>query len=148
MNKEKMVLFALIVSLGANIGVLGSILTSKQDVRYYTGNPIYTVQAKVNRVIDGDTVVVDIYLPFSITLENERVRLLGYDAYEVKGKDKELGLLAKSTVEKLINNKRVMLVTYGERDSFGRVLASVLFKKDNKWVSLGDYLHEIGLTKK
>ena len=54
-------------------------------------------QAKVRRVVDGDTLDLDIDLGFHITL-SERVRLMGIDTPETRSRDpieKSSGLIAK-----------------------------------------------------
>ena len=56
---------------------------------------------KIHRIIDGDTIDVEIDLGFGITLSH-RVRLKGIDAAETKTKDlkeKAEGLLAKEWLE-------------------------------------------------
>lgn len=85
-------------------------------------------EAKVNRIIDGDTFDVDINLGFDLTIKNQRIRLLGVNTPETKGDLKEYGLYVKSIVEKmLIVDSTVIIETLYDtkRDSFGRVLAYV-----------------------
>ena len=43
---------------------------------------MWTYRAKVIRVVDGDTVDVDIDLGFGIWQKNERVRIMGIDTPE------------------------------------------------------------------
>ena len=57
-------------------------------------------QARVKRVVDGDTLDLDIDLGFHITL-SERVRLMGVDTPETRSRDlveKADGLKAKEFV--------------------------------------------------
>ena len=49
---------------------------------------MWTYRAKVIRVIDGDTVDVDIDLGFGIWQKNERVRIMGIDTPESRTRDK------------------------------------------------------------
>ena len=49
---------------------------------------MWTYRAKVVRVIDGDTVDVDIDLGFGIWQKNERVRIMGIDTPESRTRDK------------------------------------------------------------
>lgn len=83
------------------------------------------------RVVDGDTVDVDIHLGFGVVLRNERVRVMGIDTPESRTSDpveKVFGLAAKRRVHELLNTDNVRLVTTenskGEdmRGKFGRVL--------------------------
>ena len=59
---------------------------------------MYEYKAKLLKVIDGDTVDVDIDLGFGIWMKNERVRIMGIDTPESRTRDKEekkFGLAAK-----------------------------------------------------
>lgn len=93
----------------------------------------------VIKVIDGDTVDVDIHLGFGIVLQNERVRIVGIDTPESRTSDpveKVFGLAAKNRVCELLSNTNVRLVTTenskGEdmRGKFGRVLGD--FRVNNE----------------
>ena len=51
--------------------------------------------AKVERVIDGDTIIVDLYLGLGVILDDQYIRLYGIDAWEIKGKEREKGFLGR-----------------------------------------------------
>ncbi len=56
----------------------------------------------INRVIDGDSMDIDIYLGFGVVLKNRRLRLEGIDTPESRTSDEEekkYGILAKIFVE-------------------------------------------------
>ena len=58
---------------------------------------------KIVRVVDGDTVDVDIDLGFDVWLRKQRIRLYGVDTPESRTRDKEekvYGLMAKEFVQK------------------------------------------------
>ena len=62
---------------------------------------MYEYKAIVTRVIDGDTIDVDIQLGFDVVLAKQRIRLLGIDTPESRTRDKEekvRGLLSKDFV--------------------------------------------------
>ena len=62
---------------------------------------MYEYRCKIRRVVDGDTVDVDIDLGFGMWIHNERIRLYGVDTPESRTRDleeKKYGLLAKSFV--------------------------------------------------
>lgn len=86
----------------------------------------------INRVIDGDSLDIDIVLGFGIVLQNRRLRLMGVDTPEVRTSDleeKKYGLLAKSFVEKWCMDKTILLVireNQDEQDKFGRILGDLL----------------------
>ena len=48
---------------------------------------MWTYRAKVIKVVDGDTVDVDIDLGFGISQKNERVRIMGIDTPESRTRD-------------------------------------------------------------
>jgi micrococcal nuclease len=63
---------------------------------------MYEYRAKILRVVDGDTVDVDIDLGFGIVLANERVRIMGIDTPESRTSDKTekvFGLAAKARLK-------------------------------------------------
>ena len=49
---------------------------------------MYEYRCKVIKVVDGDTVDVDIDLGFDIVLRDERVRIMGIDTPESRTRDK------------------------------------------------------------
>ena len=49
---------------------------------------MYEYRVTIIKVIDGDTVDVDIDLGFGISLNNERVRIMGIDTPESRTRDK------------------------------------------------------------
>ena len=62
---------------------------------------MYEYKCRVIKVVDGDTIDVDIDLGFNITLSNQRIRLQGVDTQESRTRDleeKKFGLLAKEVV--------------------------------------------------
>ena len=54
--------------------------------------------AKVERVIDGDTIVVDLSLGLGVILNEQYIRFYGIDAWETRGKERPQGLIAKQYV--------------------------------------------------
>ena len=63
---------------------------------------MYEYRCKVSRVVDGDTVDVDIDLGFGVWLHKERVRIQGIDTPESRTRDKEekvYGLAAKAELK-------------------------------------------------
>jgi len=87
-------------------------------------------KCKVLKVVDGDTVDVDIELGFGIVLTDERVRVMGIDTPESRTSDKVedlFGEAAKKRVKELMEND-VILITqedkHGEdmKGKFGRIL--------------------------
>lgn len=90
---------------------------------------MYTYKAKIKRVIDGDSIVIDIDLGFDTWIKDQSVRLHGIDTPEVRTKDpleKAHGKLAKAFVEQVLpEGTEVAITTVKDGDKFGRVLGIV-----------------------
>ena len=50
---------------------------------------MYEYRTKIRRIVDGDTVDVDIDLGFGMILSKQRIRLYGIDTPESRTRDKE-----------------------------------------------------------
>jgi micrococcal nuclease len=93
--------------------------------------PAYLYRAIVVRVVDGDTIDVDIDLGFYVWIKKQRIRLLGIDAPEVKGATRPEGIAATEHLKSLIEGESIILRTVkgddgGDRDdSFGRWLGTI-----------------------
>ena len=93
---------------------------------------MYEYRCRVIKVIDGDTVDVDIDLGFDIVLRDERVRIMGIDTPESRTRDKvekKFGLASKARLKELIGGKsgpilKTKINKKGEdmRGKFGRIL--------------------------
>ena len=98
---------------------------------------MYEYKAKILRVVDGDTVAVDIDLGFGVWLRNERVRIMGIDTPESRTRDKQekkFGLLAKERLKELLpKGKDSVLRTQIDKDGedakgkFGRILGNFVY---------------------
>ena len=97
---------------------------------------MYEYRCKVLKVIDGDTVDVDIDLGFGIWQRNERVRVMGIDTPESRTRnkiEKKFGLLAKARLKSLLG-KQIVLKTQinkkGEdmKGKFGRILGDFMYR--------------------
>lgn len=91
---------------------------------------MYTYLANVIRVLDGDTIIVDIDLGFDIWVRNQSIRLEGIDTPEIRTtdiKEKMAGNLAKLRLEELIGGKPVIVKTIKDKtEKFGRMLGVIL----------------------
>jgi micrococcal nuclease len=91
---------------------------------------MYEYKCTVNKVIDGDTVDVDIDLGFGVVLTDERVRIMGIDTPESRTRDKIeklFGLASKNRLKELLSKQcilRTEINKNGEdmKGKFGRVL--------------------------
>ena len=91
---------------------------------------MYEYRCRVNKVIDGDTVDVDIDLGFGIILTDERVRIMGIDTPESRTRDKIeklFGLASKKRLKELLSKQCVLKTEINKngedmKGKFGRVL--------------------------
>jgi len=91
---------------------------------------MYEYRANVVKVVDGDTVDVDIDLGFGICMKDERVRIMGIDTPESRTRDKVedlFGEAAKARVGQLLSGDVVLktqIARNGEdmKGKFGRIL--------------------------
>ena len=75
---------------------------------------MYEYRCKVVRVVDGDTVDVDVDLGFGVWLKKERVRLLGIDTPESRTRDKvekQYGLAAKAFLKQVLGTSPILKTT-------------------------------------
>jgi len=95
---------------------------------------MYEYRAKIIKVIDGDTVDVDIDLGFGISLNNERVRIMGIDTPESRTRDKvekKFGLASKARLKELLGKDTILKTQVGRggedmKGKFGRILGDFL----------------------
>ena len=88
--------------------------------------PAYTYRAVVTKVVDGDTIDVDLDLGCHVWI-HRRLRFLEVNAWETRGEDRERGLAAKAFVEQVIADAdRVIVQTEMDAEGkYGRLLAWV-----------------------
>ncbi len=92
---------------------------------------MYEYKCKIVRVVDGDTVDVDIDLGFGVWMHKERVRLYGIDTPESRTRDleeKKFGLFAKRYVEEYLPVGTIQtLKTHKDGvGKYGRILGEFL----------------------
>jgi micrococcal nuclease len=86
-------------------------------------------EIEVVRVIDGDTVDVNISLGFGIWKKNERIRLEGLDTPEVRTRDdreKFFGVVAKNKLKELLDRDATLVLRSYDTGKFGRTLGDFL----------------------
>ena len=108
---------------------------------------MYKYNAKLLRIIDGDTIEALIDLGFEIATR-KTIRLYGIDAPETRGglkEEKEAGLRAKKRLQELLeaSGGEFKLVSHG-LGKFGRCLGELFIGKQ----SINEQLINEGLVKK
>jgi micrococcal nuclease len=102
---------------------------------------------KVSKIVDGDTIDVDIDLGFDISFSS-RVRLAGIDTPESRTKDrmeKTLGLESKEYLKKAIDEAKTVVIKTEKMDSsekYGRILGWVFL--DGSDVSINQKMIDDG----
>ena len=108
---------------------------------------MYEYRCKVVKIIDGDTVDVDIDLGFGVWLHKERVRLYGIDTPESRPRDleeKKYGLAAKKFLTGMLDDPAgIILKTHKDATGkFGRILGELWRTTDYADQSINDYMVE------
>jgi len=112
----------------------------------------YEYRARLRRVVDGDTVDLDVDLGFYLTA-SLRFRVLGIDTPELRGgtaESKARAREAKDRVEELLSCGEgfPLMIRTRKADSFGRWLAAIYYPADDTlelWRSLAETLIAEGL---
>ena len=94
---------------------------------------MYDYQCKIVRVVDGDTVDVDIDLGFDTWRCGERIRLYGVDTPECRtldAEEKAAGFLAKEFVEDALHVGGTYRLQTKEKGKFGRYLGTIYLTDD------------------
>jgi len=90
---------------------------------------MFEYQCKIVKVVDGDTVDVDIDLGFDVVLRDQRIRLYGIDTPESRTRDKEekkYGLYAKNYLKNALGKKGIIRTKKDGRGKFGRILGEFM----------------------
>jgi len=108
---------------------------------------MYTYRCKVVKIIDGDTVDVDIDLGFGVWLHKERIRLYGIDTPESRTRDleeKKYGNAAKMFLTGMLDDEAgILLKTQKDAEGkFGRILGELWRTTNYADQSINDYLVE------
>ena len=105
---------------------------------------MYEYKVTLDRVIDGDTVDVDIQLGFKVVLSKQRIRLHGIDTPESRTRNKEekvRGLLSKEYLKNICESSTIRLRSK-DRGKFGRILG--ILYQDDETVSINQRMCDDG----
>ena len=114
---------------------------------------MYEYRATIIKVIDGDTVDVDIDLGFGIVMKDERVRIMGIDTPESRTRDKVedlFGEAAKARVKELLDGDVILKTQINKngedmKGKFGRILGDFMVERyEGQLEMLTDILIEEG----
>jgi micrococcal nuclease len=102
---------------------------------------------KINRIIDGDTVDLDIDLGFGLTL-SQKVRLKGINTPETKTlniEEKSKGLEAKEWLKKELSHKKEWIIETNKEDKYGRILGTIYSVGES--ISINEKMLNEGIAK-
>ena len=99
---------------------------------------MYEYKVNILKVVDGDTVDVDIDLGFGVWLRNERVRIVGIDCPESRTSDrieKVFGEAAKQRLTSLLSSEATLISQVSKmgenmKGKFGRILGDFITIND------------------
>jgi hypothetical protein len=97
---------------------------------------LHTYQAILERVVDGDTVIVNLDLGFNV-LHQEKLRLAKIDAQPSETKE---GKIATKKLEEILKNAQNLIVKTNKTDIYGRFIADIFLENVE-----GDYLNQMRL---
>ena len=107
---------------------------------------MFEYKCKLIKVIDGDTIDIDIDLGFGVWLRNQRIRMFGIDTPESRTRDleeKKYGLAAKAFLTGMLDDSDLILKTHkDERGKFGRILGEVWRTTNFADQSINNYMIE------
>ena len=95
---------------------------------------MHEYKVSIIKIVDGDTVDVDIDLGFGMWLKKERVRIMGIDTPESRTSDKiekVFGMLAKARLSSLLGTEAVLQTQVSKKGvdmkgKFGRILGNFI----------------------
>lgn len=108
---------------------------------------LYFYKARVIDVYDGDTCRVDIDLGLKTWIKNERIRLSRINAPELRGVEREKGLLSRDYLRELIFEKEILLQTAKDQvGKYGRYLGELWIQIDGEWKNVNDLMVQNGFA--
>ena len=93
---------------------------------------VFEYKCNLVKVVDGDTVDVDIDLGFGVWLRKQRIRLYGIDTPESRTRDKVekvYGLGKRLFLSKMLSTGEMSIKTYKDaKGKFGRILGELFYE--------------------
>jgi micrococcal nuclease len=114
-------------------------------------NYLYHYKALVLDIYDADTIRVEIDLGFGLKWKGSdgrgvQIRLFGLDAPEMKGEEKEFGIISRNRLRELILGKKITLKTIKDSsEKYGRYLGTII---TSDGLDVNEWLINEGLAKK
>ena len=107
---------------------------------------MYEYKCTVVKVVDGDTVDVDIDLGFGVWMRKQRIRMYGIDAPESRTSnrlEKPYGIASKKYLIGMLDDKELILKTHKDaKGKYGRILGEIWRTTDFADQSINEYMIE------
>ena len=110
---------------------------------------MYEYRVKIVKVVDGDTVDVDIDLGFGVWLKKQRVRLYGIDTPESRTRDlveKRFGNMAKDYLKSRLSSGAILGTRLDKKGKFGRILGEFFVLDGDEKVNINEELISLHLA--
>ena len=112
---------------------------------------MYTYKATISRIVDGDTLYVDVDLGFFLR-QMMKVRLKGVNTPEIRGPERPEGLKSKQFVIDTLAECPAVVIKTDKIGKYGRYIADVWFLPGSddagEILSKGENLNQLLLKKK
>ena len=116
--------------------------------------PSYVYRAVCVSCYDADTITVDIDCGFGVWLHKQKIRFYGINAPEVRGPEREQGLVARDALRAMlpVGKPLVLATKRDKKGKYGRWVAEVYFQSfanpDGPMMSANETLVARGLAKR
>jgi len=105
---------------------------------------MYEYRAKIISIYDGDSITAEVDLGFNIKI-TEKFRLSGLNAPELKGEERNSGLISRDKLRDKILGKKVVIKTFKDsKEKYGRYIAEIYLEKEN----INEWLISEGLAER
>ncbi|UAB75936.1 thermonuclease family protein [Mesoflavibacter sp. SCSIO 43206] len=98
---------------------------------------MYNYKAKIIDVYDGDTVTAMVDLGF-LHFQEMKLRLYGIDTPELRGEEREQGIIVRDILREMMLGKEVTIRSYKDKQGkYGRYLANIILEDGlevNQWL--------------
>jgi micrococcal nuclease len=128
--------------------LLGATLLQMATIARAQSCGLYTYKAHITEVYDGDTITADIDLGFHTWRRDEKLRLDGINAPEVRGPQTADGVVARDALRKRVLGREVIICTIKSKQGkdkqgkYGRYLAKIFVDGEN----INDWLAKSGFA--
>ena len=108
---------------------------------------LYHYKAMVTAAYDGDTITVDIDLGLKTVVKGEKVRLNRINTPEVRGSEREAGLISRDWLRERIVGRSILIETFKDKKGkYGRYIGEIWLPENDGYTNINDELVERGLA--